>query len=156
MADTPLQPLLDPFRIDFDPPVEQPSWARWALASFVAIAGSLAADAAIVAIAIAVYPHLKDYAHFQFVDYSKLTVIGVIIACIGWPVTTRVSSSPRWLFRLAAIVVTLVLFLPDLWIWWQGQSTTAVLILMVMHVAIALVTYFALVLIAPAGPDRAR
>jgi hypothetical protein len=45
--------------------------------------------------------------HFQFSDYGKLTVIGVIIACAGWPVVTRVSSQPRWLFlRLAIAVVT--------------------------------------------------
>jgi hypothetical protein len=51
-------------------------------------------------------------------------------------------------FRLA-IAVTLVLWLPDLYIWQQGQSAQAVLVLMAMHLAIALVTYNLLVRLAP-------
>ena len=54
-------------------------------------------------------------------------------------------------FRLA-IVVTLVLWLPDLWILWKGQPGKAVAVLMVMHLAIALVTYNGLVHLAPAPP----
>jgi hypothetical protein len=38
-------------------------------------------------------------------------------------------------------VVTLVLWLPDLWILAKGQSAEAVGVLMVMHLAIAVVTY---------------
>ena len=91
----------------------------------------------------------KGYAHFQFPDYAKLTVIGVLIACAAWPVVARVSSAPRWLFFRSAIVVTLVLWLPDLFIWHQGQSAQAVLVLMAMHLAIALVTYNLLVRLAP-------
>ena len=41
----------------------------------------LLADAAIVAIGTRVYPSTKGYGHFQFHDYAKLTVIGVIFAC---------------------------------------------------------------------------
>jgi hypothetical protein len=48
-----------------------------------------------------------------------------------------------------AILVTLVLWLPDVYILHQGQSGNAVAILMTMHLAIALVTYNALVRIAP-------
>jgi hypothetical protein len=62
---------------------------------------------------------------------------------------TRVSSSPRRLFFRLAILVTLVLLLPDLYILNQGQSVKAVAVLMCMHVAIALVTYNALVRLAP-------
>ena len=46
-------------------------------------------------------------------------------------------------------MVTLVLWLPDLYIWHQGQSAQAVLVLMAMHLAIALVTYNLLVRLAP-------
>ena len=81
----------------------------------------------------------------------KLTVIGVVVACVGWPVVTRVSSQPRWVFLRAAVVVTLVLLVPDLYIWHTGEPARGVLVLMVMHVAIALVTYNALVRLAPAG-----
>jgi hypothetical protein len=147
--------------IDFAPRHRQPSWARVLIASVAAIAGSLAADALLVVIGQALFPSTRGYVHFQFHDYAKLTVIGVIIACIGWPVVTRVSSRPRWLFGLSAIAVTLVLWLPDLYILHGGQPADAVAVLMVMHVAIAIVTYYSLVGIAPvgqlpAGPDTAR
>ncbi len=119
------------------------------LASLVAVIGSLVADMALVAVGKKVFPSVKDYVHFQFSDYSKLTVIGVVIACVGWPIVARISSRPRWLFYRMAIVVTLVLLAPDLYIWHQGQPAKGVMVLMCMHVAIALVTYNALVRIAP-------
>jgi hypothetical protein len=54
-------------------------------------------------------------------------------------------------FRLA-IAVTIVLLLPDFYIWHQGQPVHAVAVLMVMHLAIALVTYNLLVHLAPVRP----
>jgi hypothetical protein len=140
-------------RIDFRPTHRQPAWWRVGLATVLALAGSLLAGAALVAIGKHVFPATKDFVHFQFHDYAKLTIIGVLIACAAWPVVTRVSSAPRWLFFRSAILVTLVLFLPDLWIWLKGESGQGVLILMAMHVAIALVTYNVLVHVAPVGAE---
>src|SRR5271163_432586 len=108
-------------RIDFRPGHGQPTVSRLVLATIAAVAGSLAADALLVVIAQAAFPGTKGYAHFQFSDYAKLTVIGVIIACVAWPVVTRISFDPRWLFLRLAVVVTLILWLPDLWILSQGQ-----------------------------------
>ncbi len=136
-------------RIDFRPSHRPPEWWRVAVATVLSILLSLAADAALVAIGTRVFPATKGYVHFQFSDYAKLTVIGVLIACAAWPVVARISSAPRWLFFRLAIAVTLVLFLPDVYIWHQGQSAQAVLVLMAMHVAIALVTYNLLVHVAP-------
>ena len=136
-------------RIDFSPPHRQPEWWRVAVATVLSLALSLAADAALVAIGTRVFPSTKGYVHFQFHDYAKLTVIGVLIACAAWPVVTRLSSAPRWLFFRLAIAVTIVLLLPDLYIWHQGQPAKAVLVLMTMHLAIALVTYNVLVHLAP-------
>jgi len=48
-----------------------------------------------------------------------------------------------------AILVTLVLWLPDVYILVKGQPAKAVGFLFAMHLAIAVVTYYALVLIAP-------
>ena len=48
-----------------------------------------------------------------------------------------------------AVLVTLVPWLPDLYILVNGQPPRAVAVLMVMHLAIALVTYNSLVRIAP-------
>jgi hypothetical protein len=79
-------------------------------------------------------------------------VIGVVVACVAWPVVTRVSSAPRWLFFRLAVLVTLVLLLPDLYILHMGEPAKGVAVLMVMHVTIALVTYNLLVHLAPARP----
>ena len=65
----------------------------------------------------------------------------MVIACLAWPVVTRISSAPRWLFFRLAVLVTLVLWLPDLYLLDLGQPGRAVAVLMVMHLAIALVTY---------------
>lgn len=86
---------------------------------------------------------------FQFSDYGKLTVIGVTTACLAWPVVTRISSQPRWLFLRLAMLVTLFLWLPDLWILVHGEPLRGVGVLMLMHLAIAFITYNALVRINP-------
>jgi hypothetical protein len=147
-----LPPLLDRglrlVRVDFTPSHQQPSGLQLVVASVVSVAGSLAADALLVTIGQAVFPSTEGYGHFQFSDYAKLTVIGVVIACLAWPIVTRVSSAPRWLFFRLAIAVTLVLWLPDLYILHGGAPGRAVAVLMVMHLAIALVTYNCLVHIA--------
>jgi hypothetical protein len=147
------QRLLEMFHVDFDPP-RQPSRGEVLFASLVAVVGSLVADMIIAAIATRVFPSTKGYAHFQFSDYAKLTVIGVVIACVGWPVTTRITSRPKWLFLRMAIVVTIVLLIPDAAIWYLGQPAKAVSFLVLMHLAIAVVTYKALVVLAPVRRQR--
>jgi hypothetical protein len=136
-------------RVDFSPDHRQPSWPRVALATILSVALSLAACAALVAIGEHLWPATTGYSHFQFADYAKLTVVGVLIACGAWPIVTGISSAPRRLFFRLAILVTVVLWLPDLWILHQGQSAQGVAVLMVMHLAIALITYNLLVHLAP-------
>lgn len=133
------------------------------MASVVALLGSLAADAALAAGGKRVFPSTAGFVHFRFSDYAKLTVVGVLVACVAWPVVTRLTSFPRWLFLRMAVVVTLVLLLPDVWIGVRGESAPGILVLVVMHLAIAVITYNALVRIAPAGdgpptpdPDTGR
>ena len=160
-----LERALGLVRVDFAPARQQPSPARVIGASVLSVAGSLAADAVLVVIGTAIFPSTRGYVHFQFSDYARLTVIGVVIACLAWPVVTRITSQPRWLFFRMAVAVTLVLWLPDLYILAGGQPPRAVAVLIVMHLAIAVVTYNCLVRIArvktaratgqPApGPDR--
>ena len=136
-------------RFDASPDHRPPAWWRLGLASVLSVALSLAADAALVAIGTRVFPATRGYVHFQFSDYAKLTVVGVLIACAAWPIVARVCAAPRWLFFRLAIAVTLVLFLPDVWIWLQGAPAQAVAVLVVMHVAIAVITYGLLVHLAP-------
>jgi hypothetical protein len=144
----PVDRLLRLFRVDFAPAHRQPSAVSVLVATVASVAGSLAVDALLVVIGQAVFPSTKGYAHFQFSDYSKLTVIGVVIACVAWPVVTRISSDPRWLFARMAVAVTLVLWLPDVYILVSGQPAKAVAVLFVMHLAIAVVTYNCLVHLA--------
>ncbi|HEX4787025.1 MAG TPA: DUF6069 family protein [Actinospica sp.] len=152
-----LERITSTARIDFAPAHRQPSTLRVLLASAVSIAGSLIADAAIVAIGEGLWPGTKGYAHFKFADYGKLTVVGVVIACLAWPIVTRVCAAPRRLFFWLAILVTAVLLLPDGWILYKGQPGDAVGVLMVMHLAIGVVTYNALVRMAPPRePGRGR
>ena len=139
-------------KIDFAPTQRQPSPFRVILATALSIAGSLFADAALVAMGTSLFPATKGYVHFQLHDYARLTVVGVIVACAAWPILTRLSSAPRWVFLRLAVVVTLVLFLPDLWILAKGQPAKAVAVLMVMHLAIAVVTYNLLVHVATVRP----
>ena len=141
-------------RLDFTPPHRQPSAGRVVLATVLSIAGSLAADAGAGRHRDQGLPHHQGVRHFQFHDYGKLTVIGVVIACVAWPVVCRVSSAPRWLFFRLAIAVTVVLLLPDLYILHQGQPARAVAVLMLMHLAIALITYNVLVHVAPVRRPR--
>ena len=152
---SPLDRALRLVRVDFAPAHRQPSAARVIAASVISVAGSLAADAVLVAIGTAVFPSTKGYVHFRFSDYAKLTVIGVVIACLAWPIVTRISSAPRWLFLRMAVLVTLVLWLPDLYILANGEPPKAVAVLMVMHLAIAVVTYNCLVRIARVEPAEA-
>ena len=149
-----LEEIMSMSRLDFSPPHRPPSSARLVVAAVAAIVGSLIADALLVVIGEAIFPGTKGYVHFRFSDYAKLTVIGVIIACAAWPVVARLSSAPRWLFLRLAILVTLVLWLPDLYILYRGQPASAVTVLMIMHVAIALVTYNLLVGVAPVKQGR--
>ncbi|HTV12951.1 MAG TPA: DUF6069 family protein [Acidimicrobiales bacterium] len=139
-------------QLDFAPGHRQPLLGRVVLATVASVVASLVADAILVVIGEAVFPGTKGYVHFRFSDYAKLTVIGVVIACAAWPVVTRVTSAPRWLFSRLAVLVTLFLWLPDLYILYQGQPGDAVTVLMAMHLAIALVTYNLLVRAAPFGP----
>ena len=136
-------------RVDLSPRHRGPHAVSLAVATVASLVLCLLADWLLAKAAVAVFPATKGYVHFQFSDYAKLTIIGVIIACIGWPIVARVTSDPRWVFFRLAILVTIVLLLPDLYIWTQGQPGQAVLFLALMHLAIAVITYNLLVRVAP-------
>jgi hypothetical protein len=144
-------------RVDLRPSATRrpPSLLRLLLATAVAIGGSLAADALLVVLCTHLFPSTRGYVHFAFHDYAKLTIIGVLVACASWPFVVRVSSAPRWLFLRLAVLVTIVLLLPDAYILHQGQPFRAVAFLMAMHLAIAVITYNALVWLAPARRGHA-
>ncbi|MGN6444070.1 hypothetical protein [Amnibacterium sp.] len=132
-----------------------PTLVRFLIAAVVSIALSLAACAAVAAATIAIDPALASYGHLQAPDWTKLTVIGIGLASLGWPVAGAIWSRARVPFLLLTVIVTVVSFAPDFWILRGGQPAGGVLSLIVMHVAVAVVTYPALVLIAPQRRRRA-
>jgi hypothetical protein len=142
--------------IDFKPRHRQPPATALVIATAFALIGSLLSDVVLVTIGKSVFSGTKHYAHFQFSDYSRLTVIGVLVACGAWPFVARISSAPRWLFFRAAILVSAVLLLPDVYILATGQPVGGVFVLVLMHIAVAVVTYNALVHLAPVRPLRRR
>jgi hypothetical protein len=144
----PVVRLLARFHIDFPTDPRRTAPVSWVVATLLAIFASLGADALLVDIAGVLFPSTKGYVHFRFSDYGKLTVLGVIVACVAWPVVVRISSRPTWVFVRMAVLVSVVLLLPDVWILVQGQPAEAVATLMVMHLAIAVVTFEALVRLA--------
>lgn len=149
----PLPPLLarplEIARVDFAPRHRHPAAGSVVAATFLAIAGSLVADLLLVHLGRAMFPATARYEHFQVIDYARLTIVGVILAAVGWPIVTRISSAPRWLYVRLAVLVSGVLLLPDVYLWLRGDPHAAIAVLVVMHLAIGLVTYNVVVRLAP-------
>jgi hypothetical protein len=115
----------------------------------VAVAGTLAADWLLVTLWTRLVPGTKGYGHLRFSDYAALTVIGVLVAAAAWAVVCRLSATPRWLFLRLAVPVTVVLWIPDVYLLLRRQPGRDVAVLMVLHVVVAVVAYNALVRLAP-------
>jgi hypothetical protein len=55
---------LGAIRIDLASSAVRPSWSRWAIATVVALVGSLLADAVLVVIGETAFPSTQGYVHF--------------------------------------------------------------------------------------------
>jgi hypothetical protein len=141
-------------RLDLPRGRAQPSAWRWIAATVVAVGASLLACFGLARVAIAVFPGLVGYGHFMFSDYGRLTVVGVVVACIGWPIVTWFTTSGRRLYLWLAAVVTVVSLVPDAWILHVGQPVAGVVTLAGMHFALAAITYPAMVFVAPQFSTR--
>jgi hypothetical protein len=139
--------LFQLFRIDFAP-TKAPKARGVVVATILSVIGSLLADVVLVKIGVHLFPAQKNYQHFQFSDYAKLTTVGVLFAGIGWPLVARLSSTAQSAYARLAIVVTLVLLAPDAAIWYLGQPADGVFVLVWMHLAIGVVTYFVMTRVA--------
>jgi len=146
-----LQRLMRWARVDFPDPVRPATTFSVVVATLVALLVSLGADALLVFVGHEAFPSTAHYSHFAFFDYGSLTAIGVVGAGATWAAVTRISSAPRWLLARLALVVSVLLLLPDLWLLAKHEPVGGVGILMCMHVVIAVVTFFSLVWLAPAG-----
>jgi len=119
-------------------------------AGLAAAALSLAADVVLVAIGRAAFTVPASFGKFAFGTYALLTALGVAGATLAWDAVTRLNSRPNWLLIRLAALVTALLLIPDfLLLGTPGNPTGPVVILMLMHLAIAVVTYTALIKVAP-------
>lgn len=139
-------------RVDLAPAHRQPSTALVGIAAALSGAVSLVLDEVAVHVATSNFPTTRQFSHFRFPDYASLTIVGVLVGAAAWPVVTRVTSVPRWLFFRLAVVVTALLWLPDGWLLWRGETSKGVAVLMLLHLVIALVTYNLVVHLAPVRP----
>ena len=128
-----------------------PALRRVAAAGLAAAAVSLAADLVLVAVGRAAFTVPASFGKFAFGTYALLTVLGVAGAAGAWAMVTRLSSRPKWLLTRLAALVTALFLIPDfLLLGTPGNPAGPVVILMLMHLAIAAITYVALLTIAPA------
>jgi hypothetical protein len=116
-----------------------PSVARMLVVSALVVAASLGSDVTLVHLATSEWPQLRSYGHFRFSDYGTLTIVGVLPACVAWPLVIRLTAEPRIRFFRLALAATVVLVMPDIWILLRHEPVRA----------IALVAYNALVHLAP-------
>jgi hypothetical protein len=120
-------------------------------AGLIAAAASLAAGVALASIGQAAFAVPASFGKFSFGTYALLTVLCVAGATATWAAVTRLCSRPRWLLTRLAALVTALFLIPDfLLLGTPGNPAGPVAILMLMHLAIAVITYTALVKIAPA------
>jgi hypothetical protein len=127
------------------------STLRLARAGFSAAALSLAADVELAAVGRAVFTVPASFGKLGFGSYALITVSGVAGATVAWGVLTRLSSRPRWLLTRLTALVTAIFLIPDfLLLGTPGHPAGPVIMLMLMHLASAIITYAALVTIAPA------
>ena len=137
------------------PDAAPPAHRRVVAAGLAAAALSLAADAVLVTVGRAAFTAPASFGKFGFGSYALLTVLGVAGATVAWGAVTRLSSRPAWLLTRLAALVTALFLIPDFLLFGTpGNPAGPVGILMLMHLATAVITYTALLKIAPArgGP----
>jgi hypothetical protein len=133
-----------------------PARRRVAAAGLAATVVSLAADVVLVTIGQAAFTVPATFGKFGFGTYALLTVLGIAGATATWGMVTRLSSKPKWLLTRLAVLVTALFLIPDfLLLGTAGNPTGPVIMLMLMHLAIAAITYTALITVAPVrnGPQ---
>jgi len=136
------------------PVTEIPSWPsglRVVIVTSLATIASVLANAALAWLATSFDPALQHYSYFRLLDYGALTVVGVICAGVAWYFATRNLAAPRHTLFQVAVAATIVLWVPDVWLLIKHEPTRAVIFLIVMHLAVALITYNLLVFAAPMG-----
>jgi len=135
-----------------------PTHRRVVAAGLVAAAVSLAAGLMLATIGRAAFTVPASFGKLAFGTYALLTVLAVAGATATWAAVTRLSSRPRSLLTRLTALVTALFLIPDfLLLGMPGNPAGPVATLMLMHLAMAVITYVALIKVAPvrAGPRPA-
>jgi hypothetical protein len=136
-----------------------PTYRHVVAAGLAAAVVSLAAGLMLATIGQAAFTVPAAFGKFAFATYALLTVLGVAGAAVTWAAVARLSSRPKWLLTRLAALVTALFLIPDfLLLGTPGNPAGPVAILMLMHLAIAVITYAALTELAPVrdGPRWTR
>ena len=132
-----------------------PTYRRVVAAGLAAAAVSLAVDLMLATIGRATFTVPASFGKFAFGTYALLTVLGVAGAAATWAAVARLSSRPKWLLTRLAALVTALFLIPDfLLLGTRGNPAGPVAMLMLMHLAIAVITYAALIELAPVRDRR--
>jgi len=132
-----------------------PAHRRVVAAGLAAMVVSLAAGLMLATIGQAAFTVPAAFGKFAFATYALLTVLGVAGAAVTWAAVARLSSRPKWLLTRLAALVTALFLIPDfLLLGTPGNPAGPVAILMLMHMAIAVITYTALTELAPVRDRR--
>jgi hypothetical protein len=132
-----------------------PTHRRVVAAGLVAAAVSLATGLMLATVGRAAFTVPAAFGKFAFGTYALRTVLGVAGATATWAAVTRLSSRPKWLLTRLVALVTALFLIPDfLLLGTPGNPAGPVAILMLMHLAIAVITYAALTKLAPVRDRR--
>lgn len=149
-APTPIRRAMELIRLDLRPLRPLPSLGRIALAGLLSALASVVACVIISEAGKALLSPPASFDKFNPPGYIVLTVLGVAAATVGWAILVRMTSQPRWCLKVAAVIVTIVLLLPDVAIL-PHDPTGAVIVLMIEHVVIAVITTWLLLRVSPPG-----
>ncbi|UAJ80253.1 hypothetical protein IT072_04175 [Leifsonia sp. ZF2019] len=123
--------------------------ARAALILGIATALSIAVNAAIANIAVALGVP-ASYGPVTLPAYASMTILGILVGWVGWRAISRRAAHPRRALAVAVPVVVALSFVPDVLLavlrFIPGTTLSAVIALALMHVATAAIAVPAYVL----------
>ncbi|MBG0855729.1 hypothetical protein I2W78_28765 [Streptomyces spinoverrucosus] len=110
---------------------------------FVAFLLSSLVNALIAVVALALGAP-EEFGPLKPSSYISLTALGVLGGSVGWTLVRRFSADPERLLRRLVPSVVVLSFVPDFFLFGEGE-VTGVVALLLMHVAVAVIavpTYY--------------
>ncbi|MGW0820989.1 DUF6069 family protein [Streptomyces sp. NPDC002845] len=95
----------------------------------------------------------EDFDALEPSSYASLTALGVLAGAVGWALIRRFYRNPERLLRRLVPSVVVVSFVPDFFLFDEGE-VTGVVALLVMHVAVAVIAVIAYRRVMPVSSVR--